>query len=456
MKLWQKTSLICIVVLIVVVFLCSSVFLICTRNSILTLTYEQTAARQKSLANSFKEMADYYLQDSDSAAMKYTLTTYCFSRFADDSSVLMKDGEILYSGVTIDPSEFLAVQQTPKQVETKIGGRDILLSGSQAILKDGAYSVYVVEDISAVYQSVSRTFWTFTLVSAAGVLLGAFLIALSVRRSTKPLSVLAGVAKEIADGGYQMRVNVCTRDEVGALARDFNRMAEAVERQITDLTETNERQRFFISGVTHEFKTPLTALLLHSRMLRRANLSEQQKDKSLEHIENQCAWLERLVQTLLKLFVKRQEVEKQEVAVGALFARVRETTAATLAQRRVKLVICHSDETLLCNAELLQDLLVNLVDNAAKAYDESTEARTVVLSCSQKTVCVEDRGRGIPKEALPHLFEPFYMADPSRSKKNGGSGLGLAIVKAIADAHDARISIKSEVGSGTQVTLEFP
>lgn len=456
MKLWQKTSLICIVVLIVVVFLCSSVFLIYTRNSILTLTYEQTAARQKSLASSFREMADYYLQDSDSAAMRYALTTYCFSQFADDSSVLMKDGEIFYSGVTIDPSEFLAVQQTPKQVETKIGGRDILLSGSQAILKDGAYSVYVVEDISAVYQSVSRTFWTFTLVSAAGVLLGAFLIALSVRRSTKPLSVLAGVAKEIADGGYQMRVNVCARDEVGALARDFNRMAEAVERQITDLTETNERQRFFISGVTHEFKTPLTALLLHSRMLRRANLSEQQKDKSLEHIENQCAWLERLVQTLLKLFVKRQEVEKQEVAVGALFARVRETTAATLAQRRVKLVICHSGETLLCNAELLQDLLVNLVDNAAKAYDESTEARTVVLSCSQKTVCVEDRGRGIPKEALPHLFEPFYMADPSRSKKNGGSGLGLAIVKAIADAHDARISIKSEVGSGTQVTLEFP
>ena len=456
MKLWQKTSLICIVVLIVVVFLCSSVFLIYTRNNILTLTYEQTAARQKSLANSFKEMADYYLQDSDSAAMKYTLTTYCFSRFADDSSVLMKDGEILYSGVTIDPSEFLAVQQPPEQVETTIGGRNILISGSKVMLNDGAYSVYVVEDISAVYQSLSRTFWIFTLVSIAGALFGSFLIALSVRRSTKPLSVLAGAAKQIADGGYQMRANVCTKDEVGALARDFNRMADAVEQRITDLTETNERQRFFISAVTHEFKTPLTALLLHSRMLRRANLSEQQKDKSLEHLENQCAWLERLVQTLLKLFVKRQEVEKQEVAVGALFARVRETTAATLAQRRVKLVICHSGETLLCNAELMQDLLVNLVDNAAKAYDEDSTVRVVILSCSDKTVCVEDRGRGIPKEALPHLFEPFYMADPSRSKKNGGSGLGLAIVKAIADAHDARISIKSEVGSGTQVTLEFP
>ena len=157
MKLWQKTSLICIVELIVVVFLCSSVFLICTRNNILTLTYEQTAARQKSLANSFKEMADYYLQDSDSAAMRYALTTYCFSQFADESSVLMKDGEILYSGVTIDPSEFLAVQQPPEQVETTIGGRNILISGSKVMLNDGAYSVYVVEDISAVYQSLSRT-----------------------------------------------------------------------------------------------------------------------------------------------------------------------------------------------------------------------------------------------------------------------------------------------------------
>ena len=199
-----------------------------------------------------------------------------------------------------------------------------------------------------------------------------------------------------------------------------------------------------------------TALLLHSRMLRRANLSEEQKDKSLEHIENQCAWLERLVQTLLKLFVKKQEIQKEEIAISTLFERVRETTAALLSQRNVKLVVCHNGETLLCNAELMQNLLVNLVDNAAKAYDEDSATRIVMLSCSAKTICVEDRGRGISQESLSHLFEPFYMADPSRSKKNGGSGLGLAIVKAIADAHDAQIHIKSDMGQGTQVSLDFP
>ena len=103
----------------------------------------------------------------------------------------------------------------------------------------------------------------------------------------------------------------------------------------------------------------------------------------------------------------------------------------------------------------MQDLLVNLVDNAAKAYDEDSATRIVMLSCSAKTICVEDRGRGISQESLSHLFEPFYMADPSRSKKNGGSGLGLAIVKAIADAHDAQIHIKSDMGQGTQVFWIF-
>lgn len=139
-----------------------------------------------------------------------------------------------------------------------------------------------------------------------------------------------------------------------------------------------------------------------------------------------------------------------------MFERVRETTAALLSQRNVKLVVCHNGETLLCNAELMQNLLVNLVDNAAKAYDEDSATRIVMLSCSAKTICVEDRGRGISQESLSHLFEPFYMADPSRSKKNGGSGLGLAIVKAIADAHDAQIHIKSDMGQGTQVSLDFP
>ena len=127
-----------------------------------------------------------------------------------------------------------------------------------------------------------------------------------------------------------MRADVHTGDEIGALAGDFNLMAEAVETRIAELMETAERQRLFIGGVTHEFKTPLTALLLHSRMLRRANMTDEEKDTSLEHIESQCEWLERLVQTLLKLITLEREIERRPCEVDALFDTVRQNTQKAL------------------------------------------------------------------------------------------------------------------------------
>lgn len=253
-----------------------------------------------------------------------------------------------------------------------------------------------------------------------------------------------------------MRVDVHTQDEIGALAGDFNLMAEAVETRIAELMETAERQRLFIGGVTHEFKTPLTALLLHSRMLRRANMTDEEKDASLEHIESQCEWLERLVQTLLKLITLEREIERRPCEVDALFDTVRQNTQKSLADRGVTLITHSGGGTLNCNADLIQSLLINLVDNAAKAYDADAADKRVLLTFSNNTIQVKDFGRGIPKEAMERIFEPFYMVDKSRSKKAGGSGLGLALVKQIADAHGARLEVESTLGSGTAVRVVFP
>lgn len=101
----------------------------------------------------------------------------------------------------------------------------------------------MVEDISTTYNSIITMAWTFVAVSVAGILLGAGSIALLMRRSTRPLTALALTARRIALGEYGIRAGVNTHDEVGALAGDFNRMAEAVETRIAELTETAERQR---------------------------------------------------------------------------------------------------------------------------------------------------------------------------------------------------------------------
>ena len=458
MKLWQKTSLICIAVLLFIVSACSAVLLIHSKNSILELTYSHAESKQRSLASSFSEMAVYYLADGDSMAVETSLVNYCFSRFADASSVLMRGEETLCSGVSVDPRALLPLSEIEygaQLTEREIEGRNVLIVGSLVMVRSTSYAVYVVEDISTTYNSIATMAWTFAAVSLAGILLGAGSIALLMRRSTRPLTALAETARQIAGGDYSMRADVHTGDEIGALAGDFNLMAEAVEARIAELMENAERQRLFIGGVTHEFKTPLTALLLHTRMLRRANMTEEEKDDSLAHIESQCEWLERLVQTLLKLITLERDIERRPCEVDALFDTVRQNTQKSLADRGVTLITHSGGGTLNCNADLIQSLLINLVDNAAKAYDADAADKRVLLTFSNNTIQVKDFGRGIPKEAMERIFEPFYMVDKSRSKKAGGSGLGLALVKRIADAHDAELTVKSGVGKGTTVRVRF-
>ena len=224
-----------------------------------------------------------------------------------------------------------------------------------------------------------------------------------------------------------------------------------------ELSETAERQRLFIGGVTHEFKTPLTALLLHTRLLRQVNMTEAERDRSLARIEQQCRWLERMIQALLKLItLRREDVDARPIPAGELLERVAQATEDMLAQRGAALRTDSDGGTLAVDPELMQSLLMNLVDNAAKAYDPQAADKTVWLTARGNVLQVRDAGRGIPPQAQERIFEPFYMVDKSRSKKNGGSGLGLALVRRIADAHGARLEVDSAPGQGTAVRVILP
>lgn len=456
MKLWHKASLICIAVLTVVVVICSTTLLIHAKNSILDLTWKHAQEKQRNLTASFSEMTRYYLADADSDVVKRTLVTYCFTRFADSSSVLIQGDETLFSEVTINPTEYLqpdsavSAQQT---YEGEIENRNVLIVGSELTIGGDEFRVYVVEDISTVYNSIMDMVWLHVTVSVLGILFGTGLIMLLLRRGTKPLASLASVSQKIASGAYEMRSDVHTNDEIGALAGDFNLMAHAIETHITQLTEIAERQQLFIGGVTHEFKTPLTSLLLHAHMLRRANMTDEEKDSSLEHIETQSEWLERLVQALLKLITLEEHLEIQDASVSELFERVRQSTRQSLADRNVTLEVCCNDEYLPMNPDLMQTLLINLIDNASKSYDDNTSDRTVCLSITDNMIVVKDHGRGIPPDSLARVFEPFYMVETSRSKRLDGSGLGLSLVKRVADAHGAKLELESELGKGTVVRL---
>lgn len=421
-------------------------------QSILDLTYQQSSDKQRNLSASFSEMSNYYLEETDSAPVEYSLVKYCFSRFADSTCVLMKDGETLYSNVAVDMSRYAIKGYDAEQFEEEIGGRQILITGSTVSVRNEPYAVYVVEDITGVYESITRMVWRFALIGGVGILLGFVLIGLLVRQSMQPLAVLKTAAGRIAAGGYGERATVLSKDEVGALANDFNRMAEAVENHIGELTETAERQRLFIGGVTHEFKTPLTTVILNADTLQNACMDEEERQTALSYIERQCKWLERITQKLLKLITLKQDIELKPSSVPQLFERVEESMAETLRQRDTRLISECKLNTLSMDADLMQSVLINLVDNASKA---STPGQAVTMRAYDDVIEVSDNGIGIPESELARITEPFYVVDKSRSKKLGGSGLGLALVKEIISAHGAELMIESSVGIGTTIRIQF-
>ena len=452
MKLWQKISLICSAVLTSIVLLMGGLLLREAEQSILDLTYQQSSDKQRNLSAAFSEMSNYYLEETDSAPVEYSLVKYCFSRFADSTCVLMKGSETLYSNVAVDMSRYTIKGYDAEQFEEEIGGRQILITGSNVNVRNERYAVYVVEDITGVYESITRMVWRFALIGGVGILLGFVLIGLLVRRSMQPLAVLKTAAGRIAAGGYGERATVLSKDEVGALANDFNRMAEAVENHIGDLTETAERQRLFIGGVTHEFKTPLTTVILNADTLQNAYMDEKERQTALSYIERQCKWLERMTQKLLKLITLKQDIELKPSSVPQLFERVEESMAETLRQRDTRLISECKLNTLSMDADLMQSVLINLVDNASKA---SAPGQAVTMRAYDDVIEVSDNGIGIPESELARITEPFYVVDKSRSKKLGGSGLGLALVKEIVNAHGAALEIESSVGVGTTIRVRF-
>ena len=460
MKLWKKISLLCSLVLVLAVGACTVLLITQARNKILDLTYQNAQQKQQALLRSFSNMLLYYHEEGDSKAASRSLMKYCFTQFADSEAVLTLDGETLFSSLSIDPGDYLTPDDnSPKRYTGTVGGRQLLIVGSDARLPnaiarshEGGCFIYIVQDITPIYDQIHSLIGRFVLLGAVCIGLGLLLIALLVRRSLRPLQELQSAASHIAAGNYSERVKAVSTDEVGALAQDFYVMAESVEQRIDELTETAERQRLFIGGVTHEFKTPLTALLLNADSLQNTYLDEEERCAALARIEHQTRWLERLVQKLLKLITLDQSPELQPVSVPELLDRVRESTADTLNKRGVSLETDCRVEALNLDADLMQSVLVNLVDNASKA---SAEGQIVTIIADKTGFAVRDHGCGIPQEEIKRITEPFYMVDRSRSKKLGGVGLGLALVKEIVQAHGGGLEIESTVGEGTTVRVKL-
>jgi signal transduction histidine kinase len=270
---------------------------------------------------------------------------------------------------------------------------------------------------------------------------------------TQPLRDMAQAARQMETGDYSTRVHTTSRDEVGQLATAFNRMS-------AELESLERLRRELVANVSHELKTPISALRAHLENL--LDGVEEPDPETLQVMLSQSERLSRLVDQLLDL--SRLEsgeltLRREGVPLGPLVAEVLSEVEVVRSGREVRVEDQVSDDIPLVFAdrERLHQVLFNLLDNAVRLTPPGGEvvvsARRVDGRCE---VSVADTGPGIPAEHLPRLFERFYRVDPARARDDGGTGIGLAIARSVVEAHGGRIRAESEVGRGSVFTFDLP
>ncbi|MBI5651964.1 MAG: HAMP domain-containing protein [Chloroflexi bacterium] len=243
-----------------------------------------------------------------------------------------------------------------------------------------------------------------------------------------------------------------TRDEVGRLAATFNEMLGRIE-------ELFRAQQRFVADVSHELRSPLTAIRGNLDLLRRGAIENRdERDTALAAIESESARMQRLVQDLLLLAQADAgiTIQKNLVELDTLLLQVYRQARLTPAGAKVTLG-SEDQAQVLGDADRLKQLLINLVDNAIK-YTPNGGA--VKLSLERDAdwvrIAIADSGVGIPAQDLAKIFDRFYRVDKSRARDQGGTGLGLAICQWIAEAHGGRIEVESQVGKGSTFTVWLP
>lgn len=320
--------------------------------------------------------------------------------------------------------------------------------------KYSRWITYKLEDISYVWERMGMLGVKLAVLIFVVTIIVCLLLFAVLSRVLRPLQELNDSAKQIAKGRYDERIAVGRQDEIGELSENFNLMAEAVEHRTKSMEETERKKTLFMGNLTHELKTPMTAISGYARTLLTVKLSEEDREEALSYIYEESCRLERLSRKMMDLLLleENEQIHLEEVQAGILFRKAEEACSNSLAEEGIRLECCGGNETFMVDTDLFTEVIINLIDNARKA---SSEGDRIILSASEGMIEVRDFGKGIPEEEKDKILEPFYMIDKSRSRKSGGAGLGLAITAMILERHSCRIEIESKVGEGTRMILHF-
>jgi signal transduction histidine kinase len=295
--------------------------------------------------------------------------------------------------------------------------------------------------------------------------LGSLLIAVAFglfmgKALSDPLRTLASTARRMSDGDLAARAAVGRRDEIGALAGQFNAMAANLETSFSDLRAERDALKRFIADASHELRTPVTALATFNELLLGSAASDPSAHQEfLQESQAQIAKLHWITANLLDLSRLDAGIASLTIASHDAADIIQSAASGIRTRARDKGIDLDVDKpeaaiNLSCDRNRVEMALTNLISNAVKFTEAGGTVRvSVAREGPLARFDVVDNGRGIHPEDLPLVFERFYRG---RGAQSEGAGLGLAIARSIARAHGGSIRVESEPGKGSRFTLRIP
>lgn len=340
-------------------------------------------------------------------------------------------------------------------IQTGSGSRLRVVSVPLIVARRSIGAVQVAQTLTTIEDALRVIRVVLLIGDALALVLAAVGGALLARAVLQPIKTITETAERITqaeDLSQRIPAGADPNDELGRLVRTINGMLARLETLF-------QAQQRLVADVSHDLRTPLTTIQGNVDLLRRGAADDPTlRNEALRAIADETARMRRMVSDLLLLAQADAglKLQRQPVELDTLLLEVYRQ-AQVMAGDRLTVHLGAEDQALvLGDSDRLRQLLLNLVDNALKYTPAGGE---VTLTLRRRDgwvqVIVEDTGIGISPEDLPHIFERHYRADRSRSR-SGGHGLGLAIAQWIAQAHDGRIEVTSELGKGSRFTVWLP
>ncbi len=358
-------------------------------------------------------------------------------------------------GVLLAPGLFPPGKRTESGgwAERDYEGNEKLFSLVSAATAAGghAYTLQIAQDRTTDEQFEKRFGFLVAAVLVGGMFASAALAVTVTKRGLRPLAVMTGSLRRVAPDRLHERIppNEWPR-ELQPVAVAFDDMLDRLEDSFTRLSQ-------FSADLAHELRTPIANIRGEAEVALTRPRTPNEYQAVIESSVAECERLSGMIDNLL--FLARAEAAEGQVRRQSFDARAAAEKIASyyeaVAEEHGVQIHCEGDGPISADPLLFNRTLSNLVENALRfTPDGGVITLAIEPAAEETTIVVRDTGAGIAAEHLPHVFDRFYRADPSRSAE--GTGLGLALVKSIAELHGGSVVIASEVDRGTRVTLRFP